>query len=204
MLSASDLQCIRGERRIFSGIGFELAEGELLCLTGRNGSGKTSLLRMLGGISPPAGGEILWRGQAIGRLGEDFRRELRYLGHHNAIKEEMTPLENLMAAASLADEALDDGAALGALETLGLASRADLECRYLSQGQKRRAALARLVNDRRPLWLLDEPFVALDAAATEVVASLVGAHLERGGLAVLTTHQPVEIPARRLRELSLG
>ena len=116
----------------------------------------------------------------------------------------MTPLENLMASARLADEALDEGAALDALETLGLAGREDLACRYLSQGQKRRVALARLVNERRALWLLDEPFVALDTAAVDLVAGLIGAHLQRGGLAVLTTHQAVDIPAGSVRQLVLG
>ena len=175
---------------MFRALSFRLMPGELLSLQGRNGSGKTSLLRMLCGLLPPAGG--------------DYRRELCFLGHQNAIKEELTPLENLMASARLADEALEEGAALDALETLGLAGREDLACRYLSQGQKRRVALARLVNERRALWLLDEPFVALDTAAVDLVAGLIGAHLQRGGLAVLTTHQAVDIPAGSVRQLVLG
>lgn len=204
MLETSELECIRGDRRLFAGVGFRLEEGELLYLQGRNGSGKTSLLRMLCGLLPPAAGEIRWRGQLIGRLGEDYRRELCFLGHHNAIKEELTPLENLATSARLAGESVDEGLALDALELLGLAGREDLACRYLSQGQKRRVALARLVNERRPLWLLDEPFVALDTAAVELVAGLIGAHLQRGGLAVLTTHQPVEIAAGTVRQLVLA
>ena len=203
MLETFDLECQRGDRRLFAGLGFRLEAGELLYLRGHNGSGKTSLLRMLCGLLPPAAGEIRWRGQPIGKLGEDYRRELCFLGHHNAIKEELTPLENLLTAAVLADEPLDEAQALDALETLGLAGREDLACRYLSQGQKRRVALARLVSERRPLWLLDEPFVALDAAAVELVAGLIGVHLQRGGLAVLTTHQPVEIAAGTVHELVL-
>ena len=144
-----------------------------------------------------------WRGRLIGKLGEHYRRELCYLGHHNAIKDELTPLENLLATAHLADAALDPGAALEALEMLGLAGREDLACRYLSQGQKRRVALARLVHERRALWILDEPYVALDAAAIELVASLIVAHLQRGGLVVLTTHQAVELAAGTIRELRL-
>ena len=136
--------------------------------------------------------------------GEDYRRELCFLGHHNAIKEELTPLENLLASAKLADEILDAGEALDALEIVGLAGREDLACRYLSQGQKRRVALARLVNERRALWLLDEPYVALDAAAVELIAGLIGAHLQRGGLAVLTTHQTVNIVAGSVRQLRLN
>ncbi|WP_301101703.1 cytochrome c biogenesis heme-transporting ATPase CcmA [Propionivibrio sp.] len=204
MLEVSGLECVRGERRLFAGVGFRLSGGEMLYLQGRNGCGKTSLLRILCGLSPVTDGEIRWRGELIGKLGEDYRQELCYLGHHNAIKEELTPLENLLASARLADEALVEGAALDALEMLGLAGREDLACRYLSQGQKRRVALARLVNERRALWVLDEPYVALDPAAIELVAGLIGAHLQRGGLTVLTTHQAVNITAGTVRELRLG
>jgi len=203
MLEVSNLECIRGERRLFAGVGFRLDAGEMLYLQGANGSGKTSLLRMLCSLSPAEEGEIRWRGESIGKLGEDYRRELCYLGHHNAIKEDLTPLENLLASARLADEALDEGAALDALEQVGLAGREDLACRYLSQGQKRRVALARLVNERRALWILDEPYVALDSTAIALVAELIGAHLQRGGLTVLTTHQAVAVAAGRVRELVL-
>lgn len=203
MLEASNLECIRGERSLFAGVGFRLAAGEMLYLQGANGSGKTSLMRILCGLAHPAAGEVRWRGEPIGKLGEDYRRELCYLGHHNAIKEELTPLENLLAAAHLADEDLDEGAALDALELVGLAEREELACRYLSQGQKRRVALARLVNERRALWILDEPYVALDTAAVALVASLIGAHLQRGGLVVLTTHQAVPVAAGAVRELVL-
>jgi len=204
MLEANNLECVRGERRLFAGVGFRLEAGELLYLQGRNGAGKTSLLRMLIGLLPPEAGEIRWQGENIRRLGEDYRAHLCYLGHLNAIKEELTPLENLLAAAQLADEALAEDDALDALEQVGLAGREDLACRYLSQGQKRRVALARLVKEKRALWVLDEPFVALDVAAVDWLAGLIGAHLQRGGLAVMTTHQPVNIPAGAVRELRLG
>jgi heme exporter protein A len=204
MLEVSNLGCDRGERRLFSGVDFRLEAGELLYLQGQNGSGKTSLLRILCGLALPAAGEIRWQGRPSRELGEDYRRALCYLGHHNAIKEELTPLENLLAAAQLADETLSESEALVALEQVGLAGREDLACRYLSQGQKRRVALARLVNERRALWILDEPYVALDPAAIALVAGLISAHLQRGGLTVLTTHQPVEVAAGTLRELRLG
>jgi len=204
MLEALNLECVRGERRLFAGVGFRLEGGEMLYLQGRNGSGKTSMLRMLCGLTQPASGEIRWRDRPIGKLGDDFRAELSYLGHLNAIKEELTPLENLLASARLAEDALDEDAALDALEMVGLRGREDLACRYLSQGQKRRVALARLVHERRALWVLDEPYVALDTAAVELVAGLIGAHLQRGGLAVLTTHQTVEVRAGAVRELRLG
>ena len=204
MLEADNLECVRGERRLFAGLGFKLEAGELLYLQGKNGAGKTSLLRMIIGLLPPEAGEIRWKGQSIRRNGEDFRADLCYLGHLNAIKEELTPLENLLASAHLADEALSEDDALDALEQVGLAGREDLACKYLSQGQKRRVALARLVHERRALWILDEPFVALDVAAVAWLAEIISAHLQRGGLAVMTTHQAVEIPAGTIRELRLS
>lgn len=204
MLEADNLECVRGERRLFAGVGFRLEAGELLYLQGRNGTGKTSLLRMLIGLLPPEAGEIRWRGEPIRVLAEAFRADLCYLGHHNAIKEELTPLENLLAAAHLAEEDLSVDDAIDALEQVGLAGREDLPCRYLSQGQKRRVALARLVKEQRPLWVLDEPFVALDTAAVEWLAGIIAAHLQRGGLTVTTTHQQVHIPAGAIKELRLG
>jgi heme exporter protein A len=204
MLAVSSLECIRGDRRLFAGVGFCLGAGELLYLQGPNGAGKTSLLRMLCGLLPPEAGEIRWRGQMIGRLGEAYRRELCFLGHKDAIKEELTPLENLTISSRLSGLPLDTARALDALARLGLAGREDLACRLLSRGQKRRVALARLAVDRRSLWLLDEPFVALDPAAVDGVAALIGAHLQGGGLAVLTTHQPVDIAAAAIRRLTLA
>ena len=146
MLEADNLACVRGERRLFAGLGFQLEAGELLYLQGRNGAGKTSLLRMLIGLLPPEEGVIRWQGASIREAGEAFRADLCYLGHLNAIKEELTPLENLLAAAHLAGETLSEDDALDALEQVGLAGREDLACKYLSQGQKRRVALARLVD----------------------------------------------------------
>lgn len=201
-LEADNLECVRGERRLFAGLSFRLDPGELLYLQGRNGAGKTSLLRMLIGLLPPESGEIRWQDRSI--KSDDFRADLCYLGHLNAIKEELTPLENLLAAARLADEELSEDDAIDALEQVGLAGREDLACKYLSQGQKRRVALARLVKERRPLWVLDEPFVALDVAAVDWLAGLISEHLQRGGLAVMTTHQLVDIPAGTVRELRLG
>ena len=204
MLEVSDLCCVRGEKPLFSGLDFCLGAGELLYLQGRNGSGKTSLLRILSGLLPAAGGEIRWRGEPVEQLGEDYRRELCFLGHPNATKEKLTPLEILLIPARLVDESQDVEGALAALARLGLVGREDLPCRYLSQGQKRRVALARLVNDRRALWLLDEPFVALDTAAVELVATLIAMHVQLGGLAVLTTHQPVDIAVDTVHKLVLG
>ena len=202
MLEADNLECVRGERRLFAGLSFRLEAGELLYLQGRNGAGKTSLLRMLIGLLPPEAGLLTWHGQPI--PSDTFRAELCYLGHLNAIKEELTPLENLSMSARLAGESLSEDDALDALEQVGLAGREDLACKYLSQGQKRRVALARLVKERRALWVLDEPFVALDVGAVSWLAGLISAHLQRGGMAVMTTHQAVDIPAGTVRSLKLS
>ncbi|NHC07932.1 cytochrome c biogenesis heme-transporting ATPase CcmA [Azonexus fungiphilus] len=204
MLEAENLECVRGERRLFAGLGFTLSAGELLYLQGRNGAGKTSLLRMLIGLLPPEDGEIRWQGRPIRSQKDDYHGALCYLGHLNAIKEELTPLENLLATARLGGTKLSEDDAIDALEQVGLAGREDLACKYLSQGQKRRVALARLVVDRRPLWILDEPFVALDVLAVDWLAGIISGHLQRGGMAVMTTHQPVAIPTGRVRELRIG
>lgn len=204
MLEVRNLECVRGERQLFARLNFSLGEGELLYLQGRNGAGKTSLLRMLIGLLPPASGDILWRGEGIRALADDYRTELCYLGHHNATKDDLTPLENLRISARLSGESLSEDDALDALEQVGLAGREDLACKYLSQGQRRRVALARLVGRRAPLWILDEPFVALDTAAVAWLSGLIGSHLQRGGLCVMTTHQPVAIAAGAVKELTLG
>lgn len=204
MLEAEKLECQRGERRLFTGLGFRVAPGELLYLQGKNGAGKTSLLRMIIGLLPPEQGVLRWSGTDIRTLADEYRAQLCYLGHLNAIKEELTPLENLDLSARLAGTPLTEDEALDALEQVGLAGREDLACKYLSQGQKRRVALARLVREKRPLWVLDEPFVALDVAAVDWLAGLISGHLQRGGMAVMTTHQAVTIAAGCQHELRLS
>lgn len=204
MFEARELECLRGERRLFSGVSFVLEAGQMLYVQGKNGAGKTSLLRILSGLVPAASGEVWWRGQPVRKHSEAFRAELCYLGHLNAIKEELSPLENLLIGARFSGVSLTPDAAMTALAQVGLASRADLSCRYLSQGQKRRVALARLVFERRALWILDEPYVALDSAAVAFVAGLLSAQLQRGGSVVLTTHQQVDVPAAQWRSLLLG
>lgn len=204
MLEVTNLECARGDRRLFAGVGFRLDAGELLHVSGHNGAGKTTLLRTLVGLTQPVDGEIRWQGAPVAKLGEDYRGQLAYLGHGNGIKEELTPLENLAVSARVAGLAADEERDFQALGEVGLASRADLPCRVLSQGQKRRVALARLIRDRRPLWVLDEPFVALDVAAVAWLAERIGAHVAGGGLAVLTTHQPVTVPGATVRGLWLG
>ena len=193
MLSVANLSCVRGERRLFSGLAFDLAAGEWLHVQGENGAGKTTLLRALVGLSHPDQGEIRWQNQLIGELAEDYRRELLYLGHYGAVKEELTPLENLTLAALLDGRRLDDREALAALHRFGLKGREELPVRFLSAGQKRRVLLARLVTRKAVLWVLDEPFTALDVKAVDMLSALIAEHVTGGGMAILTSHQAMPI-----------
>ncbi|WP_296446325.1 cytochrome c biogenesis heme-transporting ATPase CcmA [Rhodoferax sp. UBA5149] len=193
MLEVSNLKCVRGERQLFEGVGFRLESGKLLYLRGGNGAGKTSLLRILCGLSPAEAGQILWNGIPISALGDSYRQDLFYLGHHNALQEALTVNENLSFYATLAGVVPSEVDTANALARLGLRGYQTRLVRHLSQGQKRRVALSRLMLNRARLWILDEPFVALDQAAIQLLADLVAAHLDKGGLAVLTSHQQVDI-----------
>jgi len=204
MLEAVDLSCERGGRTLFSGLSFTLAPGQALLVTGPNGAGKTSLLRILCGLSPPFTGEVRWRGQGLAAAADRLRGALFYLGHHNGIKDELTALENLHINATLAGDALSEEAARAALAGMGLVGREDLPAKTLSQGQRRRVALARLLVSHAPLWVLDEPLTALDSRAAALIESRLVAHLAEGGLVVLTTHQPIDLPEIALRRLTLG
>jgi heme exporter protein A len=195
MLTAANLACTRGERRLFAGLNFAIEAGGWIHVTGENGSGKTSLLRILCGLSQPEAGEIRWNGAPIRELDDEYRKILLYLGHQTPVKEELTARENLQISGALAGTVLDEADADAALEQVGLGGRERLPVRFLSQGQKRRVALARLLTSPAPLWILDEPFVALDAAALEMLAAIIAGHLAGGGIAVLTSHQEVTIEA---------
>jgi heme exporter protein A len=195
MLSVHHLSCARGDRTLFSGVSFSLAEREWLHVKGSNGAGKTTLLRALVGLAPQQEGEITWRGEVA--PSDNFRRELLYLGHHAAVKEELTPLENLRLAASVDGLALSEREALAALIRMGLRGREALPVRVLSAGQKRRVLLARLLTRPAKIWVMDEAFNALDAAAVQLLGELVLAHLDNGGLAVLTSHQPLPVSGGR-------
>jgi len=192
MLQAESLACERGGRLLFKSLAFALSPGTLLRVAGPNGAGKTSLLRILCGIAHPAAGRVLWSGEDAHALGEEYTRRLLYLGHLSAIKEDLSPRENLRFALRLAGLETPPAALAAALAQLGLAGREDVPARYLSQGQKRRAALARLaLGQTLPLWILDEPLAALDVDAIDTVIALVSAQLDAGGIVVLTTHQDV-------------
>jgi heme exporter protein A len=204
MLEVVDLASTRGDRRLFTGLGFNLSAGELLYVRGRNGSGKTTLLRTLCGLMLPQQGEIRWRGENIRALREDYFREVLFLGHLNGIKGDLSGLENLRVAAILEGDRVTDRAIEEALARLGLAGFEDLPTRMLSQGQKRRVALARLVLSKAALWVLDEPFTALDTAAVELLQALMREQLARGGSLVLTTHQEVPLTSGQVQQLYLG
>lgn len=204
MLDIDQLACQRGERLLFRRLSCVLAEGELLRVQGANGMGKTSLLRQLAGLAAVEAGELRWRGEPIRAQREAYHAELLYLGHAPALHDLLDPLENLRFACAAAGHAVGVEQAREALQRIGLARQIGLPCKLLSQGQRRRVLLARLfLAESRPLWLLDEPFTALDAAAVAELAELLATHAARGGLAVFTTHQDVPF-ARPVRVLDLA
>lgn len=177
---------------MFCGVHLTLKPGGCVHIEGDNGVGKTSLLRIVSGLSPAAGGQVAWDGVPI-HTSETYPVSRMYLGHQLALKEDLSALENLQFDAAIAGRPLRKADALAALVQLGLKGRAHLPVKVLSQGQKRRAALARLCAHRVPLWILDEPLVALDLAAQTLVCSLLQSHLDAGGMALVTSHQPLQL-----------
>ena len=184
------MACIRGERPVFSGVSFRLAPGGALALVGPNGAGKSSLLRILCGLLRRAGGTLAWDGEPLDDDWAAHRSRLHYVGHLDAVKPTLTVAETLEGWAHLRGAAR---AAPGALEALAIDGLADVPGRFLSAGQRRRLALARLLATPAPLWLLDEPTVTLDADAAARVAALIEAHRAEGGMAVVATHGEIAL-----------
>ena len=204
-LQGRQLACSRGERHLFTDINFEITVGDALRVAGPNGAGKTSLLRMLCGLSQPAAGQVLWNERNIAGSREDYHADLLYLGHAVAVKDDMAAWENLLASCNLAGRPASRHAAWDALDAVGLDEIGHLPVRMLSQGQRKRAALARLWLDDKPrLWILDEPFTALDAQAVELLCRKLDSHLSGGGMVVYTTHQEIDLRAGRKLTLQLG
>ena len=202
-LRAHELKCIRGDRELFDALSFELRAGELLQVEGPNGSGKTSLLRMLCGFSAPSAGELRWArsdgAEAQGHTPED----VAYLGHAHGVKGALTPEENLHVARRLGHARADVSSEV-ALHRVGLQGYEETHCQQLSAGQRRRVALARLLVTHTSLWVLDEPLTSLDTRGVRLVEQMLDDHLSTGGMAVVSTHQPISVNARNIVPITLG
>jgi heme exporter protein A len=195
-LTAENLACVRGDKRLFESLSFRVRAGQALAVEGANGAGKTSLLRLLAGFLSPAAGRVMVKTATNqGDDSEERGRLVGWLGHLDGLKPQLTVLEQLSFFARLYGRPVDPAV----LETVGLSRQADLPCRYLSAGQKRRLALARLLTSQRPLWLLDEPFAALDTAGQGLVAQLMLRHCAEGGIIIAATHDPLGLANESLK-----
>ena len=203
ILEVNKLGCVRGDRRLFSGLDLSLPPGTFVQLTGPNGSGKTSLLRILCGLLSPAEGEVRWNGANIRSLAEDYYTSVTYLGHRHGVKDELSAIENLRILNALNGIEVGKQQALDVLARMGLARREHLPARLLSEGQRRRVALARLLLCNTKLWLLDEVMTSLDKGAVGLVRSLIEEHLNGGGIAIVATHQELELAAGATQRLEL-
>ncbi len=199
MLEARELLCERDERTLFSGLSFTLNAGEWVQITGSNGAGKTTLLRLLTGLSRPDAGEVLWQGQPLHQVRDSYHQNLLWIGHQPGIKTRLTALENLHFYHRDGDTAQ----CLEALAQAGLAGFEDIPVNQLSAGQQRRVALARLWLTRATLWILDEPFTAIDVNGVDRLTQRMAKHTEQGGIVILTTHQPLNVAESKIRRISL-
>ena len=201
ILEARAITCVRGDRELFSRLDLQVSVGECLHIRGENGVGKTSLLRLLTGLASPESGEVLWNGVPIKKELSEYHSKLLFLGHRDALKEDLTALENLRMYAAIDGIDLTDVEAFSTLWRFGLKGREDLPVNCLSAGQKKRVLMARMLTRRAQVWILDEPFNALDTQAVRELQSLIGQHLEGNGLVVLTSHQPLAISNLRVFDL---
>jgi heme exporter protein A len=192
MLNAQSITCVRGDRLLFQDLSLQLNPGEACQIQGGNGVGKTTLLRILCGLSLPESGEVFWNAAPIREDPEKFQSDLIYIGHSNGIKLDLTPKENLAFALTLHSGTTDVSIA-EALDRVGLSGSQHLLCRVLSAGQRRRVAIARLYLSRAPLWVLDEPLGTIDAAGVKAIENVIETHLGQGGMTVFTTHQPLHL-----------
>ncbi len=200
-LQTRNLSCSRNDRLLFGDLNLDVEAGHMLLVEGANGSGKTSLLRILTGFRLPDEGDVLWAGQPIGKLGGDYYEQINYVGHHDGNKLELSCLENLRLAQAMgvpADIDLDD-----VLDRVNLYAYGETEVGSMSAGQRRRLALARLIATQSSLWILDEPFTSLDRGSIGLFQELFIEHLDANGLVVMTSHHPVELPEERVERLQL-
>lgn len=202
-LAADNVVGVRGERLLFERLNFRCTSGTVLYLQGANGTGKTTLLRMICGLTHPQAGSINWCGENIHSLDEEYYKNVLYIGHLPGIKEDLTALENLQFSLALSGTPFALTQVTEVLKMLGLARGLNLPTRMLSQGQKRRVALARLWLQDLPLWVLDEPFTALDVAATALLKQKIESFAKAGGMVIMTTHQEVSLSVPRFEQLRL-
>lgn len=201
ILEARQIACLRDERTLFSGLNFHLYSGQILLIEGVNGAGKTSLLRILTGFRQPDEGELFWNGDSIENLGAAFYQDVAYIGHNNGLKETLTAQENLQYAQALASPALSLDESL---QQVRLNGYQDTPVRYLSAGQRRRLALARLLCTHKTLWILDEPFTSLDKASIHMIEQLITAHVKKGGMVIMTSHHETHLPATLVQKIELS
>jgi len=205
MLEVSQLTAIRDERVLFESLSFTIDSGELVQIEGRNGTGKTTLLRIITGLGDRDEGEIAWNGETIESNRDAFHQDLLFLGHQTGVKRELTAYENLRFYLSIhAKKRIDKQIIYQALTKVGLAGREDVPVSQLSAGQQRRVALARLWLSDHKLWILDEPLTAIDKQGVKVLESLFLQHAEQGGIVMLTTHQDMFADNPKLRKIKLG
>ncbi len=201
-LHIQSISCTRGYRDLFTDLDFSLGEGQVLRVEGRNGSGKTSLLRIMAGLAQPLHGEVLWNGRKILHPENDYLQNLLFIGHRHGIKMELSPVENLCMAKALHGSRSENGIE-EALYQVGLYGFEEIPCGNLSAGQKRRVALAQLFLTQAKCWILDEPYTSLDVAAVAMLEKLFDDHVANGGMLVITSHQPVTLDADQQFRLNL-
>ncbi|ENM5787407.1 cytochrome c biogenesis heme-transporting ATPase CcmA [Vibrio metoecus] len=204
MLEVKNLTAIRDERILFESLSFEIHTGELVQIEGRNGTGKTTLLRIIAGLGESDSGEILWDSNKIQSDRENYHQDLLFLGHQTGIKRELTAAENLRFYQAVHQQAVSEADIFQALAKVGLAGREDVPVGQLSAGQQRRVALARLWLSQKKLWILDEPLTAIDKQGVKVLEALFLNHAEQGGIVILTTHQDMFADNPKLRKIRLG
>ncbi|EDP59184.1 cytochrome c biogenesis heme-transporting ATPase CcmA [Vibrio sp. AND4] len=204
MLEVSNLTAIRDDRVLFENLQFEIKPGELVQIEGRNGTGKTTLLRIVTGLGDREEGIIKWKGEEVEKSRDVFHQDLLFLGHQTGVKRELTALENLRFYQSIHNHRSSEEDIFSALAQVGLAGREDVPVAQLSAGQQRRVALARLWLSNQILWILDEPLTAIDKQGVKVLESLFARHADNGGIVVLTTHQDMFANSPKLRKIKLG
>ncbi|PWI35083.1 heme ABC transporter ATP-binding protein CcmA [Vibrio albus] len=205
MLEVSELSSVRGERVLFDALSFSVHPGELVQIEGRNGSGKTTLLRIIAGLGESDGGKVLWNGNEVQAIRDQYHQDLLFLGHLAGVKRELTGYENLAFYQSMSSAGhADQDEIWSVLAQVGLAGREDIPVAQLSAGQQRRVALARLWMSKQPLWILDEPLTAIDKQGVRVLEQLFLSHTNNGGMVVLTTHQDMFTHSEQLRRIRLG